>query len=295
MGHLHINIAHAAALNPRASRLRVRRDRKLSAILPSRANQMWYRAELHAIVKHLRAAGTALADAIRAPMSHLWRGDSAATDAHALPSEVEVAINLAAGKFGGIELVAARLAKVAARKNLQAVDDRLAKAIRKSVSVDVSGVFNDHGPIASALEKAARENAALITSIPQQYLDEVKNAVSEAWAEGARWETLVERIGQIGDVTDNRARLIARDQTQKMNAAFNEVRQTSLGIKRYTWHGTLDQRERPSHIRMEGSVQQWDAPPDVDGENVHPGQALSCRCSAIPVFDLDVLEAEAAA
>ena len=72
-----------------------------------------------------------------------------------------------------------------------------------------------------------------------------------------------------------------------MNAAFNQVRQTGLGIERYQWRGVLDQRERASHIAMEGSVQRWDSPPLVEGENVHPGEAIRCRCSAAALLDLD--------
>ena len=120
MGHLHINLAHVVSVHPHASRLRVRRDRKLSAIMPSRANQMWYRAELRAIVNHLRAAGTALLQVIKGPMSNAWLGDAALVeDAVPLPAAVTAYLNQAAGKFGGIELVAARLSKLAARKTLR--------------------------------------------------------------------------------------------------------------------------------------------------------------------------------
>jgi SPP1 gp7 family putative phage head morphogenesis protein len=74
-----------------------------------------------------------------------------------------------------------------------------------------------------------------------------------------------------------------------MTSSFNQVRQTQVGIEQYTWSGALDARERPSHRAMEGSVERWAAPPEVDGERVHPGQAINCRCVAVPVFNLDEL------
>ncbi len=69
-----------------------------------------------------------------------------------------------------------------------------------------------------------------------------------------------------------------------MNAAFNEARQTEAGISMYDWQGIGDERERRSHRAMEGERCRWDAPPLVDGEHVHPGEAIQCRCGARPVF-----------
>lgn len=250
----------------------------MRAVRPSLKAQVWYRGRLLAIVGLLRKAGDDIAAGLRPywPAVH----DERAPGLGAL-------LEAAAARFGNIGAVADRLAALAVRVNLGEVDDRLKASIKASIGVDIGPVLTDHGPISAAMRDATKANAELITSIPAQYLDRVRDAVSEAFASGKRWESIVEEIRHVGDVTESRAKLIARDQTSKLNSDFNRVRQTGLGIERYTWSGALDLRERPSHRAMEGSVQRWDAAPDVDGERVHPGQAIQCRCIAAPLIDLD--------
>lgn len=278
-----MKLAHFAALHLGSARLRKRTDRQLRPVRPSRKDELHYRAELRRIVNHLRTAGLDLAEELR---PH-WPAVHDET-APGLPR----ALDRLAAKFGNIEGVAKRLTDVAdrlsvVRRNLASVDERLGKAVQASVGIDISPLLHNHGDIATEMAKAASANVDLIKSIPAQYLDQVREAVTGAWSDGLRWESLIAKIQHIGDVTDSRARLIARDQTSKMNAAFNEVRQMGLGIERYTWSGVKDARERKSHLRMEGTAQRWDAPPDVDGERVHPGEAINCRCVALPRFDLD--------
>jgi SPP1 gp7 family putative phage head morphogenesis protein len=202
----------------------------------------------------------------------------------------------AAAKFGDIEAVAQRLTDVRNRlsvvsRNLAAVDASLIASVREAVGVDITGALHDAGRIQGEMQRAARENVDLIKSIPAQHLDRVRAAVEKAFQEGVRWESMARDLKEIGAVTDRRARIIARDQTSKMNASFNEARQTQVGIAEYTWSGALDARERDSHRRMEGSRQKWSDPPSVDGERVHPGQAILCRCLAQPVISIIALTA----
>lgn len=278
-----MELAHFARLHLRTGGLRKRQGRRLRPVRPSRKNERHYRAELRRIVNLLRTAGLDLAEELRPswPAVH----DEAAPG---LPRALE----RMAAKFGNIGGVADRLTNVAdrlsvVRRNLESVDERLVSAIGSSVGVDIAPLLHGQGDIATEMARAARANVELITSIPAQYLDEVRATVEKAFAEGARWESVVERIKHVGDVTDSRARLIARDQTNKMTSDFARVRQVGLGIQRYTWSGVKDARERRSHLAMEGTTHRWDTPPDVDGERVHPGQAINCRCVGLPLFDLD--------
>jgi SPP1 gp7 family putative phage head morphogenesis protein len=266
--------------------MRKRVGRRLRPVRPSRANELWYRAQLGHIVAELRKSGAEIADELRPTWPRVE--DERAPALPAILARI-------ADRFGNIGAVAERLAELAVRKNLDAVDERLGDEIRNAVGIDIRPVLTGHGPIAEKMREAARANVELITSIPAQHFDLVREAVDLVWSTGTRWEALADRIREIGDITDRRARIIARDQTAKMNSSFNEVRQRDLGIERYTWSGALDQRERASHRAMEGSTQRWDAPPEVDGERVHPGQAILCRCVAIPLLDLERLEEAAAA
>jgi SPP1 gp7 family putative phage head morphogenesis protein len=128
----------------------------------------------------------------------------------------------------------------------------------------------------------------LITSIPQKYFSQLQEVVQDQFVEGMRWEDMVEMIEHVGDVTESRAKLIARDQTSKMNSSFNEARQTSVGIEEYEWQTAGDERVRETHADNDGERFRWDDPPDETG---HPGHDVNCRCTAIPYFDLDAEEA----
>lgn len=67
---------------------------------------------------------------------------------------------------------------------------------------------------------------------------------------------------------------------------------TSLGIKKYRWRHSRDERvrgnpggkypkARPSHWAREGKIYSWNDPPPGG----HPGMDYQCRCTAEPVFE----------
>jgi SPP1 gp7 family putative phage head morphogenesis protein len=145
------------------------------------------------------------------------------------------------------------------------------------------------------MQRALRANVDLITSIPQQHFERLRKAIDDSFTAGQRWEDLATSVKEIGGITDRRARLIARDQTGKMSAAFNQERQTSLGITEYIWQDVGDGRVRPSHAAMNGRRCRWDSPPLVDGENVHPRESINCRCISAPILDLADRSAESEA
>jgi SPP1 gp7 family putative phage head morphogenesis protein len=288
----------AAQVHPRYGALRRRRARRLAAIKPSAANRVWYGATLNReVVLRLRTLGTEVAHELQ---NH-WPPPKAtdALDAKAPPKpkksnpkEVTAAVDRARAKFPphvarGIAVhISTRLVK----KNLDTVDDRLAASINQSLpGVDIRQAMKSHGPILDAMNDALQANVGLITSIPEEYFYDIENTISEAWDAGRPWSSTVEDIQERGDVCQSRAELIARDQNSKLNADFNRVRQQSLGIEKYEWQdsGIGPPRERESHEAMRGTIHEWDAPPEVDGENVHPGEAINCMCVAAPVLDLD--------
>ncbi len=86
----------------------------------------------------------------------------------------------------------------------------------------------------------------------------------------------------------SRAELTARDQTLKLYGQIQQERQQNAGVERYIWTTSLDERVRPDHADLDGSIQRWDDPPIVDrrtGRRGHPGFDYQCRCSAVAVLD----------
>lgn len=118
-------------------------------------------------------------------------------------------------------------------------------------------------------------------------LGDVSRMVEEAHHEGLRVERLAFDLKERFGVSDSRAELIARDQILKLNGQIDRQRQMGLGITRYRWRTSRDERVRESHALLENSVQDWNAPPEVaPGRYEHPGGDYQCRCIAEPVIDL---------
>lgn len=280
----HIKLSHFVHGQAHGKGLRKRQGRKLRPVRPSRANELWYKAELLKVVRHMRQ----LTRDLVFPELKILVESQVASDSKlvgdALPRRsLDTSLNRVAQAMGGIDKAAQRLADLAVQKNLQAVDERLTASIKASVSVDISGALTMGGPIQAAVAEATAANVGLIKSIPTEYLEKVGRSVTDNFVEGVRWEDLAKDIERVGDVTESRAKLIARDQTSKMNGAFNEVRQTSLGIDQYIWQTSGDERVREEHAANDGQVFAWNDPPATG----HPGEDIQCRCVAIPYFDLD--------
>lgn len=132
------------------------------------------------------------------------------------------------------------------------------------------------------------ENANLITGMSDEVLDDLAARLRNEWARGARWEDISALVQDRLGVGRARAELIARDQVGKLNADMTRERQRAVGVTRYKWSTSRDERVRESHRHLEGSIQTWANPPIVDprtGRRDHPGRDFQCRCVAIPVFD----------
>jgi SPP1 gp7 family putative phage head morphogenesis protein len=281
----HIKLRHIVQAMPHGSGLRKRKGRLLKPVKPSHKTELWYKAQLLAVVAQLRkvAREVLLPELKRMEPLYAKASDGLARDAQVPRRSLETTFQNMAQRFGGIEQTAKRLSSLAAERNLDAVDDRLTESIKASVSIDISPILSMSGPIQEAMKAATQANIDLIKSIPGQYFDKLGDAVGQNMEAGMRFEDLAKEVERIGDVTESRAKLIARDQTSKMNSAFNQVRQTSLGIEKYIWQTSGDERVREEHALNDGETFSWDKAPPTG----HPGEDIQCRCVAVPFFDLD--------
>lgn len=131
----------------------------------------------------------------------------------------------------------------------------------------------------AARDRFMAENTGLIKNIPEDMRERIEQKVRKGVESGKRWETIAKDLQGEQGIGERRARLIARDQVNKYNGALTEARMTKLGITHYRWQGAMDQRERPTHVALQGLVFAWDKPPPEG----HPGHPIQCRCVAIPV------------
>ena len=160
-----------------------------------------------------------------------------------------------------------------------------AKGMNRQLSAAVGAVdvVGSEPWISDAVDEFTSENVALIKTIPQTLFDQVESVTKREIADGARWEQITPMIQERFNVSQSRAKLIARDQVGKFYGDLNRVRQKDLGITQFTWRTMNDNRVREEHEDLNGQVFDWNRPPD--GET--PGEPVNCRCYADPVLSPD--------
>jgi SPP1 gp7 family putative phage head morphogenesis protein len=156
--------------------------------------------------------------------------------------------------------------------------NRFINDINRAVGIPLRGVIKKEG-VAEQIGASVETNIGLIKSIPKQYHSKLRGIINGGIERGDDAFSIRNQIRKLGQVTDRRARFIARDQTAKLNAAITEARQTRIGVTHYFWRTSMDERVRLSHLDKEGVRFAWDSPPADTG---HPGQDFNCRCSAEP-------------
>lgn len=131
------------------------------------------------------------------------------------------------------------------------------------------------------LKLFSAQNAQLITSLPDQELERVAGYIERGLQDGTSIREIEKDIQKSFGITRRRAKLIARDQTTKLNASLTKLRQQEVGVTEYVWQTSGDERVRPTHRANDGKTFRWDKPPATG----HPGSDVNCRCVAIPVLD----------
>lgn len=173
-----------------------------------------------------------------------------------------------------------RLAKLTGRNVAEFNAEQMNGQMRGIVEIDLFGSGGEPW-LAKEMGAFVQQNVELITSLPDEYLDQVSKLIGTSVRSGLRSEEIATLLEDRYGVGKSRAQLIARDQIGKFNGQLTEARQRDLGVDEYTWRGVGDARERDSHRALNNTVQRWDDPPDVG----HPGEDIQCRCWAEPVLD----------
>ncbi|MCG7324291.1 minor capsid protein [Achromobacter sp. ACRQX] len=134
------------------------------------------------------------------------------------------------------------------------------------------------------------ENVGLIKSIPVQFQDRIQGIVMRSIQSGGQGSgQIFDEIKNLNQVTRNRAKLIAVDQTRKITSAMNEERMKAAGVKQFEWiHSGGGAEPRSLHVQYDGQTFSMDNPPIIDkrtGQHGFPGELINCRCRMRPVID----------
>ena len=125
------------------------------------------------------------------------------------------------------------------------------------------------------------ENVALIKSIPQQYFTEVEGIVMRGYSRGRDLQEITTELQSRYGITQRRAALIARDQSNRLTASTTQARRLELGIKQAEWqHSHAGKEPRKSHVAANGKVFEIEKGCYIDGEWILPGTKINCRCTS---------------
>ncbi|RTL04666.1 hypothetical protein EKK58_10170 [Candidatus Dependentiae bacterium] len=124
----------------------------------------------------------------------------------------------------------------------------------------------------------------------QKWQDEqilrLRTKIHQKVSEGVRAESLLDVIKSERNVTYNKAKFLARQETSLMVSKYREIRYKDIGVNKYIWSTSHDSRVRHDHKELDGKVFSFDNPPVTDdrtGARNNPGEDFNCRCVAIPI------------
>lgn len=269
-------------------------QRKLKEVSASKQLEVRYRSEMDALLKMM----------LDVALEEL-REDKPTVVGDALPDffkSISRKANSIFDKLDRIDLggiansIASRIVGTANNVNKERFD----KTIGRSLGIDLKGALSSSGKaVQDQLEIDRQLNAGLIKSVATQFKQEISETILSSVQSGERSTNLITQIKERYDVSQSRAKMIARDQTSKLNGSLTKARAQAVGSKTYIWRGTGDERERKSHFVMNGALCKWDDPSVYSDDNGvtwqprrrigafigHPSEDYQCRCGAAPVIE----------
>lgn len=127
-----------------------------------------------------------------------------------------------------------------------------------------------------------------ITDWAKENILKLRQQVNQHVMKGGRAEPLARMIQANYDVSRNKAKFLARQETSLLMSKMRQQRYESIGVTKYKWSGADDERERPDHRRLNNKIFSWDNPPITNretGARNNPGEDFGCRCVAIPIVE----------
>jgi SPP1 gp7 family putative phage head morphogenesis protein len=166
------------------------------------------------------------------------------------------------------------------------VDNRNSQIFDMQVK-QVTGVapFRSEPWLQGTLNNSVSQNVSLITTLHEDYFKDIEFETLNGLERGLSTREIAKNIQKKTGASKNRARLIAQDQVSKLNASLASRRASDLGVKRFRWSTSSDERVRASHRALNNKIFTYKDGASVDGDtNVLPGQPIRCRCVAVPII-----------
>lgn len=254
---------------------RKEKKRKIRAVSSPKSPEVTYRKQLSFLVNRMRKE---VADNLIPALISLEPEYVADTYAKTL----EEVFDRMRRSFDNIETQASIVSNSFVGNSNSVNKRRFYRAMEEAVGVNLHSVIQNEN-LEDILVATTRENVSLIKSIPEEYFKNIESIVFSNTVQSRSSSSIIKQIQKQGNSTLKRAKLIARDQSSKLNSALNQQRQKNLGVEEYIWRTAGDSRVRESHESKNGKIFRWDDPPSDTG---HPGQDIQCRCVAQAIINV---------
>ena len=178
---------------------------------------------------------------------------------------------------------AARMLTDVARRDYN-VWKRLSRQMSRTLRKEI-----ETAPTGAAMHGLLNQQVTLITSLPIEAAQRVHKLTIEGMLDSTRASEIAKEIGRTGEVSTNRANLIAVTEVARTASLLVQVRAEYAGSSGYVWRTARDARVRKEHKELEGQFIKWNEPPVAgsNGERAHAGQIYRCRCFPEPIFPED--------
>lgn len=183
-------------------------------------------------------------------------------------------LSLSVRLVGVAEAMVTRILRLEAQRHT----DRFMQAAKQALGIDLRAVVRQED-LADYLEAVATRNAGLIRGLSDETVNRIQAIVTNAVINGRPANDLKAELTKQFKFSDRRARLIARDQIAKFNSDLNRIRHQQAGVTEYRWRTSHDERVRPLHQKLDGTVYKYGEPTGAE-QGLPPGQPINCRCIA---------------
>lgn len=160
--------------------------------------------------------------------------------------------------------------------------DFISKA-KKTLGIDLGAIVRA-GDNEQFMINVGLRNAGLIKGLSDDTIKRIQQAVMDTVIRGDTAKNLRARLVHEFEISDKRAKVIARDQISKFNADLNERRHVQAGITKYIWLTSADERVRPLHRSLNGETYEYGKPTGAE-QGLPPGQPILCRCVAQAIVE----------
>lgn len=180
------------------------------------------------------------------------------------------------------------------RTHFQTLADRVSRKFasraESGASVSLKSILKEEGftvnfrltrQMNDILQAVIAENVGLIKSIPSEYFSQIQTIVMQGVKNGRDLEYIKSELLKRYQITERRAQIIARDQTNKATQDIARSRVMETGITTARWvHIPGAKTSRETHKAFDGQIfdiRKGMYDKDV-GRYVQPGELINCNC-----------------